>query len=344
MTGQVPRMQLTAVADIDPIRRKRFTTLPTHATLEDMIAEAEIDAVLLALPTYQRMPLTRTALEAGLHVMVERPLAVHKGEVERLLQTRLKPGQVAGAMFNQRADPCFLKVKELLDSGEVGHVQRVCWTVTDSFRNDCYYTISSWRATWAGEGGGALLNPAIGYLDLMHWLFGPVRSVRTFCGFGRYHPIEVEDDATAFLEFETGATGVFITSTGEAPGTNRLEIAAQRGRIVVESGHVTFIQNTVNVTDFSRTCSEPATMPPKEEARVMVPSEGGSEASVLTNFADAVFDGETLIAPLAEGIHSLELANAMLLSSWTGDTIDLPLDSERYLKWLDRKIAEADSR
>jgi predicted dehydrogenase len=341
LAGKIARLELTAVADKDAARCAKFPQQRAFPSITEMAASGAVDAVLIATPHYQHTPIALEAIRAGLHVMVEKPVAVHKADAERLLAEPVRAGQIVAAMFNQRTDDYYLQMRELIRSGELGEVRRVNWIITDWFRTCRYYSQGGWRATWAGEGGGALLNQCPHNLDLLQWLCGMPVRVRAFCGFGRYHPIEVEDDVTAYLEFANGATGVFITSTGEAPGTNRLEIAGERGRMVYEGDRIHFLRNGQPMSEFSRTAPDAFSAPPRQERSVPAKDHGGQHVAILQNFVAAILDGAPLIAPAAEGIHSLELANAMLLSAWTGETVSLPLDGQRYEELLNRKIAES---
>jgi len=280
-------------------------------------------------------------LQAGRHVLVEKPIAVHKADAERFLAAYTNEKLVFAAMFNQRTDPFYLKIRELVRNGELGEVRRVNWTITNWFRTEAYYASSEWRATWAGEGGGVLLNQSPHNIDLLQWIFGMPARVRAFCGLGRYHNIEVEDDVTAYFEYPNGATAVFITSTGEAPGTNRLEIAAERGRLVYENDALTFLRNEVPTTEFSRTSAKPFDAPACTEIKFPLQGHGGQHVAVLQNFVDAILDGTPLIAPAPEGLHSVELANAMLYSSLTKQTVELPLDAAAYEQTLKGLIANS---
>jgi len=238
LAGNIRRLELAAVCDLEPARLARLPQVAAFASADAMIGSGRIDAVLIATPHYGHTTLGIKALEAGLHVLVEKPISVHKADCERLIAAHRNPQQVFAAMFNQRTDPYFLKLHQLIASGELGAIRRVNWIVTNWFRSAAYYSSSAWRATWAGEGGGVLLNQCPHNLDLFQWFFGlPVR-VRAFCRFGQYHQIEVEDEVTAYMELAGGATAVFVTTTGEAPGTNRLEIAAENGRIVYEDDRI----------------------------------------------------------------------------------------------------------
>jgi len=339
LAGKVPRLELTAVADTEPARRALAPGVAGFATLGEMIGSGLIDAVLIATPHYAHTTLGIEALQAGLHVMVEKPISVHKADAERLLAAHTNRRQVFGAMFNQRTDRNYRKIRQLIGGGKLGAIRRVNWIITNWFRTEVYYSGSDWRATWAGEGGGVLLNQCPHNLDLLQWMLGLPQRVRAFCHFGKYHAIEVEDEVTAYLEFASGATGVFIASTGEAPGTNRLEIAGERGRLVYENDKITFTRNVVPASEFSHRAKEGFSAPKTQDVAMPALDHGGQHNEILCNFTDAILDGVPLIAPAAEGIHSVEFANAVLYSAWTGRTVELPLDGGRYERALKRKIA-----
>ncbi len=243
-------------------------------------------------------------------------------------------------MFNHRTDPRYRRLRALLQSGELGPVRRVAWTVTDWFRTDAYYASGGWRASWAGEGGGVLLNQCPHNLDLWWWLFGQPSRVRAFCALGRYHPIEVEDDVSAFFEYADGTTGTFVTSTGEAPGTNRLEVAAERGRVVLEGGQLSYWRNETASSEFCRTSQAGFARPEAWEVRLPeARGAGGQHNEIIANFVAAILDGSPLLAPAAEGLHSVELANAMIYSSLQQQTVELPLDPAVYEARLQELIA-----
>src|SRR4051812_32133531 len=241
-------------------------------------------------------------------------------------------------MFQLRTEPRYKKLKQLIDAGELGQVVRVNWIITDWFRTEAYYASGGWRATWKGEGGGALLNQCPHQLDLLQWLVGMPLCIRAFCQFGRYHNIEVEDNVTVFMEYPEGATGVFITSTGEAPGTNRFEIAGERGRIVLEGGKMTFARNETPMRDFSKTAKTGFVRPDLWNIEIPVENAAAPHAIVMQNFVDAILDGTPLFVRGEDGINSVEIANAALYSTWTQRTVELPLNSAAYEEALEQKI------
>ncbi|OIQ98827.1 putative oxidoreductase YdgJ [mine drainage metagenome] len=340
--GEIPGAELAAVCVRDAGRRlelEREFPVRTFLSFDDFLRSG-IDAVLVATPHFSHVNLGVAALEAGLHVLLDKPIAVDKAGAERLIAAhRERPRQVFAAMFNQRTNPAYARLRAMIAGGELGALQRIQWTVTDWFRPQHYYDSSRWRATWGGEGGGVLVNQCPHQLDLYQWLFGMPRGVRAFCQYGRFHDIEVEDSVTAHLEHADGATGLFVTTTGEAPGVNRLEVAGDAGLVVIADGRFTFKRNAVPTSDLVRSANESFPKPDFQESTFDASDPGEQHAGILRNFVAACSDGAQLIAPADEGIRSVELANAMLYSSATAQTITLPLDSAVYRRWLDEKIA-----
>lgn len=339
--GKVKGLRLTAVCS-GP------ASLPPPAEGEsqftdamEMIHSGDIDAILIATPHYSHTKIGIAALQAGLHVLVEKPLSVHKADCERLLAARRENGPVFAAMFQLRTDPLYRQIKELIDSGELGEIRRVLWDCTDWFRTETYYASGGWRATWKGEGGGVLLNQCPHYLDLFQWMFGMPDEVSGFCQFGRYHDIEVEDDVTAHFRWKDGKHATFITSTGEAPGRNLLQISGEQGMLVLENRRLTFHRNRVPMSRFSAEAETGFSKPENWSIEIPVAPGAASHVEVMQNFADAILRGAPLIAPAAEGLHSVELANAVLLSSWRGRSVSLPMDSAEYEEELQRRIAES---
>jgi len=334
---KITGVELTAVADVSPEVLKKFPGQKGFSSGEELIKSGLVDAILIATPHYSHTPLGIAGLQNGIHVLVEKPISVHKADCERLISAHTDKKVVFAAMFNQRTDPIFRKLKHLITTGELGEIRRVNWIVTNWFRPMAYYGSGGWRATWAGEGGGVLLNQCPHNLDLWQWLFGMPKSIRAFCAYGKYHPIEVEDDATAFLQYENGTTGVLITSTGEAPGTNRLEVTGERGKVVLEHGKLQFTRNEIPATEFSKTTKEAFSSPAIWDVTIPIHGSGGQHIEIIQNFIDAIQKGTPLIAPAEEGINSVELANSMLLSSDSQQTIELPMNSSTYEAWLKKK-------
>jgi predicted dehydrogenase len=339
--GTVQRAELTAVCDpvasLDP-----YSGLRTFKDPAELFRSGAIDAVIISTPHYQHTTLGIEALVAGLHVMIEKPISAHKADAERLIAAaEQRPKQIFAGMFQLRTEPRYLKIRKLIEDGDLGEIVRMSWLITDWYRTDAYYASGGWRATWKGEGGGVLLNQCLHNLDVIAWLLGMPARVRGFCQLGRYHNIEVEDNVTAYLEYPNGATGVFITSTGESPGTNRFEIAGSRGRIVLENNRLSFTRNETDMLEFNRTSKIGFAKPEVWNVEIPFADASVPHAIILQNFVNAVLDGEPLIAPGAEGLSSVELANVILYSSMLGQTVELPMNSAAYEKSLQELIANS---
>ena len=270
--------------------------------------------------------------------MVEKPAGVYTLQVrEMMAEADRHPELTFGMMFNQRTNCVYRKLKEMIDGGELGEIKRVSWLITDWYRTQFYYDSGAWRATWAGEGGGVLLNQCPHQLDLLQWLCGlPVR-VQAHCHEGKWHDIEVEDDVTAYLEFENGATGVFVTTTGDAPGTNRLEISGTLGKAVCENNTLSFWRNDVDEREWNKTCKEGFKKPDCHQVPVETDGKNPQHPAVLNAFAAHILRGEPLVADGREGIRGLMLSNAMHLSSWLDQAVDLPIDEVLFREMLMEK-------
>ena len=338
--GKVSRAELVAVSDAVPAKLDRYMPLKTFTDGEELIRSGLVDAVIIATPHYQHTTLGIAALKQGLHVMVEKPISAHKADAERLIaEHKQHPKQVFAGMFQLRAEPRYLKIQKLIQTGDLGEVVRMSWIMTDWFRTEAYYASGGWRATWKGEGGGVLLNQCLHNLDAMQWLLGMPARVRGFCQLGRFHNIEVEDNVSANLEYSNGATGTFVSSTGEAPGTNRFEIVGTRGKVVLERDRLSFTRNEADMIQFSQSAKLSFAKPEVWNVEIPFENAPNAHATLMQNFVNSILDGEPLIAPGAEGIHSVELANVILYSSLINQAVELPMDSAAYEKQLNQLIA-----
>jgi predicted dehydrogenase len=340
-SGKVRGATLSAVCDTNADARRRFSDVPGFERQNQLLSAGVADAVLIATPHYAHTPLAIEALAAGLHVLVEKPLAVHKADALAMLsayERRPNARQLFAEMLVLRSDPRFLRLRSLLERGELGPLRRVHWVITDCLRTDAYYRSSNWRATWRGEGGGVLLNQCPHQLDLWQWLFGMPARVHAFCGFGRMHEIAVEDEVTAYLEYDSGAHGVFVASTGEAPGSNFLEVVGDLAKIVVDRQGLHITRNHRSTLELLR--AGPARLPPSAGETEFIPLSHGQSplTGMIQNFVDAILRGDPLVAPAVEGLSAVELGNAMIYSGITKQTVELPLDPALYMAQLARLI------
>ncbi|WP_166244204.1 Gfo/Idh/MocA family protein [Paenibacillus turpanensis] len=342
--NEVAGAELSAVCDGRPERlkwaREQFgEKVALFDNVEALLSSGVIDGVLVATPHYDHPDLAIRAFTHGLHVLIEKPAGVYTKQVREMNEAAAKSGKVFSIMYNQRTNPLYAKLKELIDSGELGEVKRTNWIITNWYRPQSYYDSGGWRATWAGEGGGVLINQVPHQLDLWQWTSGLMpKRIRAFCYFGKHRDIEVEDDVTAFVEYENGATGVFVATTGEAPGTNRFEVAGDRGKIVIENDQLSFWRLRVPESEFNRSFTGSFGSPECWKVDVPIPSGGVQHKGITQDWVNAIVKGTPLLAPGEEGIHGLTLSNAMLLSTWTDSWVELPMDEDLFVELLQERI------
>jgi predicted dehydrogenase len=337
----LPDTELVAICDVDQERADEVAAqfkVKAYYDYQDLFEQTGLDSVIIATPHYDHTPISIDAFQKGIHVLVEKPIAVHARDARKMIEAYQSaqekyPGLVFSAMFMQRTYGYWLKIKDLIDSGELGQLVRTTWIITDWFRTQIYYDSGGWRATWAGEGGGVLLNQCPHNLDLYQWFVGMPDRVTGFASIGKYHHIEVEDEVTAYFEHNNGMVGHFITTTAESPGTNRLEIVGENGKLIFENGKLTFYRNRLSMFKFIK---EAASSFDKVENWVIdVPFKHHGQPGhklIIENFANAILKGEKLIAPAVEGINSVMLGNAIMLSSFLNRTVEMPLDEDVYEK------------
>lgn len=348
--GQVPDMELTAVCDgfqqrLDEIKEKN----PTVATFDNptkLYESGLCDVVMIATPHYSHPDLAIEAFKNGLHVIIEKPAGVYTKHVKEMNEAAKKSGKMFGIMYNQRTNPVYQKLREIVLSGELGHIKRITWIITDWYRPQAYHSSSPWRSTWKGEGGGALINQNPHQIDLWQWMFGMPDKIYAQAGFGKYYDIEVEDDVMAFFEYANGTTGQYITSTGEAPGTNRLEIACDMGKIVIENNEMTFYKNAISEREFNKINTELFAIPEYEKINIPVDfTVGAQHTGILNDFASAVLNGTELLAKGEDGLNALTIINAIEMSAWTGEMVDVNnFDDDRYYNLLQEKIKAAEAK
>lgn len=335
--GKCPKVEVTAVADIDPEKlenaSRKLPSLKCFDNAEKMLDSGLIDAALIAVPHYDHPKYAIECFNRGIHVMTEKPAGVYASQVRKMNEAAEKAGVKFGIMFNQRTNPIYKKARDIVQSGALGKPKRLVWIITNWYRTQFYYDSGSWRATWNGEGGGVLLNQAPHNLDLWQWIFGMPKRIRAFCAMGKYHNIDVEDDVTLYGEYENGATATFISTTGEAPGTNRLEISGDLGKLVLEDGKLKWWKLSVPEREFCFTSKEGFACPDMTYEEYSEEAPDG-HSTVLENFAEAILDGVELIANGREGLNSLSISNAAYLSSWTDTWAEIPTDEKLFEQYL----------
>lgn len=343
--GKVPKLELAAICDIAEGRREyaeeNFKGVQVFDDAQAMFDSGLLDAVIIATPHYDHPPLAIKAFEAGLNVITEKPAGVYTKQVLEMNAAAEKSGKLFGIMYNQRTNPVYQKLRQLIQSGQLGHIKRINWIITDWYRSQTYHDSCTWRSTWKTEGGGALINQNPHQLDLWQWLFGMPKRIMSHVSFGKYYDIEVEDDVTAFMEYGNGTTGVYITSTGEAPGTNRLEISCDMGRVVVEKNAISFQRNVESERAFNAENTEIFGKPECWDCSIPVDTSGGPQhIGILKDFTKALITGSELLAPGYEGVNGLTISNAIHYSAWTGGWADLEnFPHDDFKRILDEKIA-----
>lgn len=340
VANEIEGMNLIAVCDIIPDRVEAFLhdnpSIKGYTDYNELISDKEIDAVIIAVPHPLHTEIAIKALENNRHVLLEKPADISVSKVRKLNEVAVKSDRIFSMMFNQRTNPLFKKAREIVKSGALGSLKRTVWIITNWYRTQNYYDSGDWRATWAGEGGGVLLNQAPHNLDLWQWICGMPDSVIGFCDVAKYHDIEVEDDATIITRYKNGAVGTFITSTGEYPGTNRLEISGELGKIVLENGVLKWWKLQKSERDVCINADKGFVTIDCDYVEIEQDTPETAHKGILQNFANAILKGEELIAPGVDGIFELTISNAAYLSSWNGNSeIELPFDESEFDKQLE---------
>ncbi|MCH6265947.1 Gfo/Idh/MocA family protein [Neobacillus citreus] len=354
--GKVKNMVIGAICDNDPAKKQvaqeNYPDVPFYDNYIDMLESGDVNAVVTTVPHYLHPEMGIEALKRNIHALVEKPAGVYTKQVKELNDfAATKPDVKFAIFFNQRTNPLYKKVKELIDNGEIGSIRRTNWIITTWWRPQGYYDQSEWRATWGGEGGGVLVNQAPHQIDLLQWICGMPKKVYSKANFGYQRDIVVEDDVTAVFDYGNGATGVFVTCTHDVVGTDRLEILGDKGKIVVDdSKKITIKRLNKPENEMSATMSMQDVMSIfmgggqgdifTEEVLEFESVWGGQHIAVLEDFASAIVEGTPLLAPGSDGINGVRLANAMHLSSWLGKEVEVPFDEDLFLEELNKRIAE----
>ncbi len=348
MKGLIPDMRLTAVCDINPKRlqwaAEKYPAVERFENTDALFAAKACDVMIVATPHYDHPRLVIEGLQKGYHMMCEKPAGVYTKAVREMNEVASKSDKKFGIMFNQRTNPVYIKMKELVESGAIGAIKRTNWLITDWYRGQSYYDSGNWRATWDGEGGGVLLNQCPHNLDLWQWICGMPCKVHAHMHFGKWHHIEVEDDVTAYVEYPNGATGVFITSTADAPGTNRFEVLGSGGKLVCENNKLLYSKNSMDEREFCFSGAGGFAALTSETEELTFDGYGEQHVGVLKAFAGYILRGEKPVANGEEGINGLTLSNAMHLSAFLNRAVDLPLDEDLYLAELNKRRAASQKK
>ena len=343
--GKCPDYEITAIADINK-ERLEWSKLQGYGEnityfLDDyeMLNSGLIDACLIAVPHYDHPELAIECMKRSIHVMLEKPAGVYTKQVKEMNNIAAQhPEVVFGMMFNQRTNCVYRKLRELVQSGEYGQIRRINWIVTNWYRPQAYYNSGGWRATWAGEGGGVLLNQCPHQLDLWQWICGMPKKLCAYMHFGKWHDIEVEDDVTVYFEYENGATGVFVSTTGDACGTNRFEIQMDKAKLLVENDKLSVWEYEISEPEFSKNNTGAFSKPKMTFFTPETDGQNLQHVGVMNAFANRILRKGELVADGSEGINGLELSNAMHLSAFIGKEVTLPIDDELYYTELMKRV------
>ncbi|HHV44989.1 MAG TPA: Gfo/Idh/MocA family oxidoreductase [Firmicutes bacterium] len=351
---------LTAVCDIDPARFEAldkntadFDHAVTTTTKEhkgkierfrdyiEMLDSGLVDAVIIGVPHIFHPEMCIAAFERGIHVICEKPVAITAREARLINEAYAKSSNVVfAAMFQQRTKPCFIKIKELLNNGTLGEVRRINWIITDWFRTQHYYNSGEWRGNWNGEGGGVLMNQCPHNLDLFQWFFGLPEELYALGYLGKWHDITVEDDISVLMKMSNGATASFITSTADFPGTNRLEITAEKGKLVFEDNKLMFWPLEETVQSIIDTSNQGFYSKKVSMEEIPIEDNPHGHQYITQNVVNTILGKEELIAPGVEGIKSVELANAMLYSMVRQKPVKFPVPEEEFDALLEELRAD----
>lgn len=345
MEGKISGAELKCICEQRPVDDPKYGGIKIYKDIDDMLSDGGMDAVIISTPSFTHYPLAVKSLKAGFHTLVEKPMALCTADGIEIEEAAKKAGKKCAIMLNQRTTPLYARIKELVKSGEVGEINRISWTMSNWYRPNIYFTSSPWRGTWKGEAGGALINQSIHNIDIWAWAFGMPKSLRAWCKYGKYHDIEVEDEVVCRMELENGSNATFITSTGEYPGANNLTIAGDKAFLVAENDKLKIVRyKDGSLRSYTNGTKYMFGSPDIIETVEEFDGKGPQHVGVVQNFVDAIEARAELDYDISQGRLSLELANAMLMSSWLNEDISLPIDDEKYKLMLEDKIKNSKLR
>jgi len=342
LSNSVENAELHAVCDIDLKCETKFPNIKFFRNSDDLFKDNSVDAILISTPHTTHVPLGIQSLKSGKHTLVEKPLSITAKKTLELINFAKSSNVSFGVMLNQRTNPIYKTLKQMIIDNELGEIQRIQWTITDWFRSNYYYSTSNWRASWQGEGGGVLINQSIHQLDLWQWLFGMPDRVHANINLGRFHNIEVEDDVTALFKYDNGSHGLFVTTTGEAPGVNRLEVASDNGLMIIENNKMIWNKNEISSSEYLKSSKKTMEKPniKIEELNFEEINFSTERKNIIQNFSNQILGIERLYVDGEEGLNSVELMNAMIYSGLNNTEVSIPINRENYEKKLAEMIAK----
>ena len=350
--------KVTAVATSNSDTAKTFQEIPgitVFKNWKDLIESDCCDAVIITLPHLLHHEPAMYALEHGKHVLCEKPMCIRLSDAEKLVQVKEKhPELTLAMMFNQRANPLYRSIKEMVEKKELGSLRRSNWLINDWWRPDQYYTSGPWRGSYSKEGGGILVNQLPHNLDLWAWICGAPKKLFAKCIQGAYRDIPVENDITIVAEYENGVTGTIVSCTHDPLGTNRLELDFSKGKIILENGKKLTIyrfhqdekewNHTYDHYTFQNMKRENQAALYDMEVREVETTYGNDHSEALRNFAEHILSGETLYSDYQDGLLENQIAAAAQLSGWTGKEICMPPKAEEYDAAMDAQIAKEQTK
>ena len=353
LAKRVKNSNLVAICDVDRQKANMMAKklkVKAYYDVDELLKNEELDGVVIATPHYAHVEIALKCLEKKINILCEKPISVTTEEANKLLDAAKESGLICSMMYNQRTNRMYQKAKELIDSGAIGKIQRINFTITDWYRSQFYYNMGGWRASWSGEGGGTLINQCVHQLDLLQWLCGMPTTIKSY-NQTKGRRITTENDVTAIMRFD-GFDCVFTASTHEIPGINRLEIAGDKGIITVYSKTMKYRINKFSEPEINQRAKRDYGNRRDKVGttyrywyglkNAILDGIRGQQCNILSNFVNAVEmkDKSLLIAPLDEGIKALTIINALNMSSWTNEEINLPFDDQEYADLLKEKIEQ----
>lgn len=344
VSGQVKNMLLTGLVARKMEAKTWAATLvngdgtcpKVYNSADEMFAHAgDFDTVLIVTPHKTHEEIAIRAFELGKHVLCDKPAGATIGQAQRMTFAAKKYNRIYALIFHQRAYAKYRYIKQMLSCGQLGELKRALVVNSRYFRTAHYHNSGSWRSSWKGEGGGALINQGAHILDMWHWLLGMPQKLYAQIPFGKYNDFDVDDEAAISMQYKDGMTGMFILTTGEAVPQERFEIVGTKGRILLE-------EDTLHIYRYSKDSQEYIATEKVNSGDNMniveevISFEKGKEpyVEVLENFAEAVLteNASMLIAPGEDGVYQLMLTNGAYYSAWKDMPVELPLDTREYEK------------